>query len=354
MREDLVLPPLFQLVELDLAAYRRHDRREVDDPCRRNVFAGQRRSAHRRGGHGLDCGHRQPGRHAGAPIDLWGVAHQPGEACDHLQQVVGDGGKPQRRLPPVQRRLLADQGQFVVKAQRVVGADFGAEAVLEGCDDPAPVGVVLGIRRSDEKQVEREPQDVAPDLDVAFLQHVQERYLDPFGQVGKFVHAEDAAVGAWYQTVVDGLRVTQGSALRDLDRVDVPDQIADAGVRSGQLLAEPFEAVLPGHRGVVTELGDQQPAPGAHRGERVIIDLAAGDHRRPLVQQAHQGADQAGLALPAFPEEDDVVPGEQSAFDLGEHGVVEADDAGKPVLATRHPGEGVVAQFRAYGPVPVS
>ncbi len=153
---------------------------------------------------------------------------------------------------------------------------------------------------------------------------------------------------------MDGLRIPQGAALRDLDRVDVADQVTDAGVRCGQFLAEPLGAVPPGDRGVVAEFSDQQPAPDARRSIGMIVDFATSDHRCPLVQQPHQGSDQAGLALPTFPEEDDVVPGEQSAFDLGEHGVLEADDAGEAVLAVRHPGEGVVAQFGAYGPVLMS
>jgi hypothetical protein len=65
-----------------------------------------------------------------------------------------------------------------------VGADLGAEAVLERRDDPAAVGVVLGVRGRDEQQVERQAQRVAADLDVALLQHVEQRDLDALGEVG--------------------------------------------------------------------------------------------------------------------------------------------------------------------------
>ena len=61
----------------------------------------------------------------------------------------------------------------------------------------------------------------------------------------------------------------------------------------------------------------------------VLVQLGAGDHRRPLVEQADDGADQAGLALAALAEQDDVVAGEQGALEVGQHGVVEADDAGE-------------------------
>ena len=65
------------------------------------------------------------------------------------------------------------------------------------------------------------------------------------------------------------------------------------------------------------------------------MQLGAGDDRRPLVEQADDRADQPGLALAALAEQDDVVPGEQGALEVGQHGLVEADDAGEPVVARR-------------------
>ena len=132
-----------------------------------------------------------------------------------------------------------------------------------------------------------------------------------------------------HQAVVHGLRVAEGAALGHLDRVDVADQVADAGVRRGQLLAV---AVA---RGAARRPGCRRRArrPAAARQARdglrsgCVVDLAAGDDRRPLVEQADEGADQAGLALAALAEEDEVVAGEQRALELGQHGVLEADDA---------------------------
>ena len=133
-----------------------------------------------------------------------------------------------------------DQRDLVVDVERVVGADLGAEPVLERGDDAAAVGVVLGVGRRDDQQVERQPQRVAAHLDVALLQHVEQRDLDPLGEVGQLVDAEDAAVGAGEQPVVDGLRVAERAALGHLGRVDVADQVADAGVGRGELLAVPL------------------------------------------------------------------------------------------------------------------
>ena len=141
---------------------------------------------------------------------------------------------------------------------------------------------------------------------------------------------------------MDGLRVAEGAALGHLDRVDVADQVADAGVRGGELLAVPVVAVPPADRQVVAQLGGEPAAPGAGRLVGVVVDLAARDDRRPLVEQPGEGADQPGLALAALAEQDDVVPGEQGPLELGQDGLAEPDDAGEGVLARPHPGEQVV------------
>ncbi len=198
----------------------------------------------------------------------------------------------------------------------VVGADLGAEPVLQRGDDAAAVGVVLGVRGGDEQHVHGQPQAVAADLDVALLQHVEHRDLDPLGEVGQLVDAEDPAVGARQQAVVHGLRVTERAPLGDLHRVDVADQVADAGVGGGQLLDVALVAVPPGDRQVVADLGSQSATARADRGERVVVDLAALDVRRPLVEQGAERAHQPGLALAALTEEHQVVAGEQRALEL--------------------------------------
>ena len=159
--------------------------------------------------------------------------------------------------------LLPDHRDLVLELGRVVGADLGAEAVLERGDDPAAVGVVLGVGAGHDEHVERQPQHVAADLDVALLHHVEHRDLDPLGEVGQLVDRDDAAVAARDQPEVDGLRVAERAALGDLHRVDVADQVGDAGVRRGELLGVPLVAVPPRDRQVVAELGR---APAATRG----------------------------------------------------------------------------------------
>jgi hypothetical protein len=65
-----------------------------------------------------------------------------------------------RRAPSADQwvRLLQISRDLVVELERVVGADLGAEPVLERGDDPAAVGVVLGVGAGDQQQVERQPQ----------------------------------------------------------------------------------------------------------------------------------------------------------------------------------------------------
>ena len=227
-----------------------------------------------------------------------------------------------------------------------MGADLGAEAVLERGDDAAAVGVVLGVGAGHQQQVERQPQRVAADLDVALLQHVEQRDLDPLGEVGQLVDGEDAAVGARHQAVVDRLRVAERAALGDLDRVDVADRGRRRwcpGWRASRRSARSRCRQATGRSSPSSAARRRQP--GADRRVRVLVDLAAGDDRRPLVEQPDQGADQPGLALAALAEQHEVVPGEQGALELGQHGVVEADDAGEGGLARAQPGEQVVADL---------
>jgi hypothetical protein len=239
--------------------------------------------------------------------------------------------------------LLADQRHLVGGVERVVRPDLGAEAVLQRRDDPSAVGVVLGIGRGDEQQVQRQPQRIAADLDVALLQHVEQRDLDPLGEVGQLVDPEDAAVRSGKKAVVHRLGITQQQSLGHLGGVDVAHQVADRRVRGGQLLGVALVAVAPCHRQVVAMLGREPAAEHADRGQRIVEDLGAGDVGLPLVQQPDQRAHQPRLALATLAEQHEVVAGEQRPFQLGQHGVVEPDDAGE----RRLPGAQMPEEVRA-------
>src|SRR6185437_10821312 len=336
--EDLFLPALLADLEFDLAAQRAHDGGQVAHPGDRRVARrlGERRPAYRGRRRALRRGDGEPGGDTGTRVYHGRLADGPGEPRDHLHQVLGKlGGGPDVGFLP-------DQGELVGQRQRVMGADLRAEPVLERRDDASPVGVVLRVRAGHEQHVERQPQGVAADADVALLEHVEQRHLDPLGQVGQLVQGKDATVGPGDQAEVNGLRVAQGASLGHLDRVDVADQVADAGVRGGELLAVPLVPVPPADGQFVTQLGGEAAAPRTGRLVRVVVDLAALDRGRPLVEQAAQGADQPGLTLAALAEQDDVVPGDQGALEVRQDGLAEPDDAGKGILPRPQHGEQVM------------
>ena len=82
-------------------------------------------------------------------------------------------------------------------------------------------------------------------------------------------------------------------------------------------------------------LGDESLA---GRGDRLIRDprgRAAGDVevRDLVVEEADERPHQPALGLALFAEEEHVVPGEQGDVDLGDDGVLVADDAGKQLFA---------------------
>ena len=67
--------------------------------------------------------------------------------------------------------------------------------------------------------------------------------------------------------------------------------------------------------------------------------------RDVLVEEAHERPHEPALGLALLAEEEQVVPGEDGDRDLGDDGVVVADDAGKERLVGLERGEEVVAEF---------
>jgi len=137
-----------------------------------------------------------------------------------------------------------------------VRADLGAEAVLERRDDPAAVGVVLGVGAGHDVHVDRQANLVAADLDVALFHDVEQADLDALGQVRQLVDREDAAVGPRHEPVVNRQLVGEVTALGDLDRIDLADEIGDRDVGCRELLTVAAIARDPADLGLVTALGD--------------------------------------------------------------------------------------------------
>jgi hypothetical protein len=225
-------------------------------------------------------------------------------------------------------RFLANDLDLGRNVERVVRSDLTTEAVLQGGDDAAAVGVVLRIGGGNEQHVEGQPDLVAAYLLVALLEHVEESDLDALGEVGEFVDREDAPVRARHQPVVEGEFVAEVTTLRHLDRIHLADEVGDRGVRRGELLAVAIVAVYPLDRGLVTAVTYQVAGMTRDRVERIIVDLAPGDDRHPLVEQPGERADDPCLALTAFAEEHHVVTGEHRVLHLRQHGVVVSHDPG--------------------------
>ena len=238
--QHLTFATLLAGLELDLAAQDVERRLEVDDPRDRGILSPRRRPVQGRRGHRLGAGDGEPGRDPRPLVDRGGGTQRPGEPGEDLDERVGDGRD--------EVGLLPDHGDLVVELARVVGADLGAEPVLQGGDDPAAVRVVLGVGAGDDEDVEGEPQHVAADLDVPLLHDVEHRDLDALGQVRQLVDRDDAAVAARDEPEVDRLRVTQSAALGDPHRVDVTDEVGHARVGGRELLGVPLLAVPPLHR----------------------------------------------------------------------------------------------------------
>ena len=225
-------------------------------------------------------------------------------------------------------RLLVDDRHLELGLERVVRADLRAEAVLERRDDAAAVRVVLGVRRRDEHDVERQADLVAADLHVALFEHVEQADLDALGEVGQLVDREDAAVGARDEAVVDRQLVGEVAALGDLDRVDLADEVGDRRVGRRELLAEATVAVHPLDRRLVAALGDAACRAcdeiGWYGSSLISLPATIGIHSSSRFDER---ADDARLRLAALAEEDHVVAGEQRVRELRQHGVFVADDA---------------------------
>ena len=125
----------------------------------------------------------------------------------HRRGELESGGRELRELGLHDRDL-------VLEPARIVRADLRAEPVLERRDDPATVGVVLGVGARDDVDVDGQAHLVAADLDVALFHDVEQADLDALGQIRKLVDCEDALVGPRHEPVVNGEARPRGTGLR--------------------------------------------------------------------------------------------------------------------------------------------
>ena len=341
--DDQLVASLLDGLDLELAGGGRGQGVEVGDAGHHVGLAVDEGAARGVGDEGLEVRDGEPDRHARALVDVGAAPGELRQLGHDLGHVRGHHDLDPGRLE--RTGLLQGDGDLGLDVERVVGADLGAEAVLQRSDDPAAVRVVLGVGRGEEHDVERQPDLVAPDLDVALLEHVEQADLDALGEVGQLVDGEDAAVGAGHQPVVERELVGEVPALGDLDGIDLTDEVGDRGVGGGELLAEAVVAVDPVDGGVVAELGDEVTGVLRHRVVGVVVDLRPGHDRHPLVEQAGQGADHPGLRLTPLAEEDDVVTRQQCVLELRQDGVLVAEHVGEQRLTRLDALDGIPADL---------
>ena len=246
----------------------------------------------------------------------------------------------------VEPGFLLGDGDALLERGRIVRADFAADAVLERRDDLAARGVILRIGGEDQHQIERQPHRVAFDLHVAFLHDVEQAHLNLAGQVGQFVDGEDAAIGARQQAVVH--RQLVGNVLpaaRRLDGIDIADHVGDGDVRRGQLFHVAMLAVEPGDGRFVARFRNQVAAAPADRTVRVVVNLAALDVGRDLVEQRGQHADEARLGLPAQSQQNEIVARKNGVDHLRHHGILESQNAREKILAALQFADQIIAKF---------
>jgi len=209
-------------------------------------------------------------------------------------------------------------------------ADLASDAVFERRDDLTARGVIFGVGREDQHEVEGQPDGIALNLHVAFLHDIEQAHLDFAGEVGQLIYGEDAAIGARQQAVVH--RQLVGNvvpAARRFDGVDIADHVGDGDIRGGKLFHIALLAAQPGDGGPVRLLGNQVKAAAANGMVRIIVNLATVDVGRQLIQHVRQHADQPGFGLAAKAQQDKVVARENGVDDLGHDRVVEPQNAGK-------------------------
>ena len=222
----------------------------------------------------------------------------------------------------------------IVAGQRIMRANDAADAVLERRHDPAAVGVILRICAKTRQRSSSSRTGIAANLDVAFLEHVEQADLDLGRQVGQLVHAEDAAIAARDQAEVHGQLAGQIASLGVLDHVDLADQIRDGDVRRGQLFVIALVAARSSRSASRRRAGRSGPGHNGSSGaKRIVVDFAAGDDRNRVVEQMDELPEHARLGLAAQAEEEHVVLGQDGVLHLRQDGFLVAEDAVEDRLA---------------------
>src|SRR5580704_8265561 len=163
----------------------RHGRVDISDASNGMGLASASSALFGRADDALQSGDRQALADAGAAIDALVFASLEGNFFDDFAKVIRNFQFYAGRS--IHPGFLVGDGHTLLEGRGIVGADFSANAIFERRNDFAARGVVFGIGGEDEKDIERQAQRVALNLNVALLHDVEQTDLDFASKVGEFV-----------------------------------------------------------------------------------------------------------------------------------------------------------------------
>src|SRR5262249_400545 len=200
------------------------------------------------------------------------------------------------------------------------------------------------------QHIERQAQRITLNLNVAFLHDVEQSNLDLAGKIRKFVDRENAAIGAWQQSVVNRQFVRKVAAPpRRTNRINVADDVRNRHVGCRQLFDIPLVARQPGDRRIVTFGGYALPARPADGLQRAIIDFATRDDGNFGVEKLDQSTQDAALRLAAQTQQDEIMPREQRVYDLRQNRVFIAMNTREQRFVALDAPEQIAANLALYG-----
>ncbi len=136
-----------------------------------------------------------------------------------------------------------------------------------------------------------------------------------------------------------------------LDGVDVADEVGDGDVGGGQLLVVSLGAVEPGDGGVVASFEKDLARLAGDGGKGGFIDGRAFQDRDILVEQIGQLADDAGLGLASKTKKKKIMPRKDRRHDLGDNGLVVANDPREQRLAVAQLAQEILAHLVLHAAV---
>ena len=319
------------VLELELACDRRQRRVQVGDARHNDLFARRQRAPLGIRDHELQRRNREALADARSFVDLSLAARLKRNFLDDLAHVGRNVDL--RRSGALGPRLLSRDRHAVGSRCRVVCPDFRADAVFQRRDDLAS-RVVLWIRGEDEQHVELQADRVPLNLNVAFLQNVEQADLDFPGEVGQLVDGENPAVRPRKQAVMHRQLVGEMQPrVSGLDRIDVAEHVGNRHVGRRELFDVALLARQPHDRHPIAFRRHARAARRAQRREWVVVNLAAWDDGDPFVEQIDESPQNAALRLAAQPEQDEIVLGENGIDELRDYSFVVPDDAREQLLA---------------------